>query len=131
MRVTCQSKPYGLLTKSVSLFNATLKPACGVQGRRRLADSDEEEEEEEEEYEDEEEEEAEDVGDEAVARRLQSQLNAGARSRAGGGGGPSRATRHAAKVLPDDFCNIWSQAVLGACLPTGCLWWLHACTNTM
>ena len=74
-----------------------------MQGRRRLADSDDEEEEEEEyEDEEEEEEEAQDVGDEAVARRLQSQLNAGARSRAGGARGPSRATRHAAKVVPDD-----------------------------
>ena len=86
-------------------------------------DSDEEEEEEEE-YEDEEEEEegAQDAGDEAVARRLQSQLNAGARSRVGGGGGPSRATRHAAKVLPDNHRNIKTHAVLGTCLQRGCLW---------
>lgn len=96
------------------------QPASGVQGRRRLADSDEEEEEEEE-YADEDENEAQDVGDEAVARRLQSQLNAGARSRDGGGGGPSRATRHAAKVVQMISATFDHMLCWGASLQKGCL----------
>ncbi|KAK9828376.1 hypothetical protein WJX81_001254 [Elliptochloris bilobata] len=80
-----------------------IRPAAAARrprARRRLADSDDEEEEEEEEYEDEDEEEEkeEEGNDEAVVRRLQSQLNAGSRSQGGGRGGPSRATRHAAKA---------------------------------
>jgi len=95
-------------TRHLSLPVLSLLPRAAAQPRRRRSaqyesESEEEADDDEDEEEEEEEEYVEDEGDDrddaAVARRLQSKLNAGAR-KAAARGGPPRATRQAAKARP-------------------------------